>query len=134
MSNMSRHVEVCTQVSNLLGGVSLDDDMVKEHMLPKLQKEDIMLDFVHIDEHGGPGGVANGTALTTVSDGLSLIDQVRPCCSTGGFQPPHRRRSLMPGTTTLVCCLAVDWSRCHLQTWPSCKPHVFVTMTVRALH
>ncbi len=74
---MSRHIRVCTQVSNLLGGVSLDDDMVKDHVLPKLQKEDIMLDFVHIDEHSGGGGVANGTALTTASDGVTLINQVQ---------------------------------------------------------
>ena len=63
------------QVSNLLGGVSLDDEMVNNHMLPKLQKEDILLDFVHIDEHSG--GNANGTALTAANDGLALMDQVR---------------------------------------------------------
>ncbi len=80
-----RHVEDCAQVSNLLGGVSPDDDMVKNHVLPKLQKEDVMLDFVHIDERIDAGGVANGTALTTASDGLTLINQVRAGLLTRGL-------------------------------------------------
>ena len=74
LSCMDRRV-ASAQVSNLLGSVSLDDEMVNEHVLPKLKKEDIMLDFVHVDEHSGAG--ANGNALTTSDDALSLIDQVR---------------------------------------------------------
>ena len=72
-------VGTSAQVSNLLGGVSLDDEMLNVHVLPKLQKEDIMLDFVHIDEHHGGGAAvngANGTALMAPNDSLAVIDKV----------------------------------------------------------
>ena len=71
----------------MLGGVSLDDDMVNDHVLPKLKKENIMLDFVHINEHSGAGAVADGAALATATDGLSLINQVRATMPNRGFQP-----------------------------------------------
>ena len=70
-------------MSNLRGGVSMDDDMVRDAILPKLQQKDILLDFVHIAEgadtvaiDGKANGSTNGAALTATSDGLALIDQV----------------------------------------------------------
>ena len=53
--------------------------MLQDAILPKLQKEDIMLDFVQIAEGADAAtanGKSNGTANTATDDGLALIDQV----------------------------------------------------------
>jgi hypothetical protein len=63
----------------------MDDDMLQDAILPKLQKEDIMLDFVQIAEIADAAtanGRSNGAALTAANDGLALIDQVHAGSAT----------------------------------------------------